>query len=322
MRPRTSSRTSASAPGTSIWHRAQVRTGATIGAECVVGRDVFIDEGVTIGDRVKIQNLALVYHGVTVEDGVFIGPGAILTNDRYPRAITSTGDLARADDWTVSPILLRDGCSIGAGAVVVAGVEVGRFATVGAGGVVTRTSRSTPSSSAARPTGSAGSAPAARASSTANGEPGGGRAAAATPPTPELSCASCGRTYAYIPDAEIARGADRPASRSTRMIPIARPDIGPEEIAAVTEVLASGMVAQGRKVRPSSRQRWADFVGVKHAIAMANGTLVADVDLRRHRPRAGRRGHHGLAHVRRDGERDPLRPARRRSSSTSSRTRT
>ena len=125
-------------PGTSIWHRAQLRTGATIGADCVVGRDVFIDEGVTIGDRVKIQNLALIYHGVTVEDGVFIGPGAILTNDRYPRAITSTGDVARADDWTVSPILLRGGCSIGAGAVVVAGVEVGRFAMVGAGGVVNR----------------------------------------------------------------------------------------------------------------------------------------------------------------------------------------
>jgi UDP-2-acetamido-3-amino-2,3-dideoxy-glucuronate N-acetyltransferase len=124
--------------GTSIWHRTQVRIGARIGAECVIGRDVFIDEGVEIGDRVKIQNLALVYHGVTVEDGVFIGPGAILTNDRFPRAITSTGDLARADDWTVSPIRLRHGSSIGAGAVVVAGTEVGEFATVGAGAVVTR----------------------------------------------------------------------------------------------------------------------------------------------------------------------------------------
>jgi acetyltransferase-like isoleucine patch superfamily enzyme len=124
--------------GSSVWHRAQIRNGATIGAECVVGRDAFIDEGVTIGDRVKIQNLALVYHGVTVEDGVFIGPNAILTNDRYPRAITPTGELARADDWVVSPILLRHGCSIGAGAVVVAGITVGRFATVGAGAVVTR----------------------------------------------------------------------------------------------------------------------------------------------------------------------------------------
>lgn len=124
--------------GSSVWHRAQVRTGARIGAECIVGRDAFIDEGVTIGDRVKIQNAALVYHGVTVEDGVFIGPNAILTNDRFPRAITRAGELARADDWTVSPILLRRGCSIGAGAVVVAGTVIGRFATVGAGAVVTR----------------------------------------------------------------------------------------------------------------------------------------------------------------------------------------
>ena len=124
--------------GTSIWHRAQVRVGASIGAECVIGRDAFIDEGVSLGDRVKIQNGALVYHGVTVEDGVFIGPGAILTNDRFPRAITATGALARADDWTVSPIVLRRGCSIGAGAVVVAGHSVGTFATVGAGAVVTK----------------------------------------------------------------------------------------------------------------------------------------------------------------------------------------
>jgi len=126
-------------PRSSIWHRAQVRVGASIGAECIIGRDAFIDEGVTLGNRVKVQNLALVYHGVTVEDGVFIGPNAILTNDRFPRAITADGALARADDWTVSPITLRTGCSIGAGAVVVAGVDVGRFATVGAGSVVTRT---------------------------------------------------------------------------------------------------------------------------------------------------------------------------------------
>jgi acetyltransferase-like isoleucine patch superfamily enzyme len=125
-------------PGSSVWHRAQLRVGATIGADCVIGRDAFIDEGVSLGDRVKVQNGALVYHGVTVESGVFIGPGAILTNDRYPRAITATGQLARGDDWTISPIRLREGCSIGAGAIVVAGTEVGCFATVGAGAVVTR----------------------------------------------------------------------------------------------------------------------------------------------------------------------------------------
>jgi UDP-2-acetamido-3-amino-2,3-dideoxy-glucuronate N-acetyltransferase len=125
-------------PGTSIWHRAQIRTGARIGADCIVGRDAFIDEGVEIGDRTKIQNAALIYHGVTVADGVFIGPGAILTNDRYPRAITPEGRLTRAEDWQVSPIRLAHGCSIGAGAIVVAGSNVGAFATVGAGAVVTR----------------------------------------------------------------------------------------------------------------------------------------------------------------------------------------
>ena len=125
-------------PRTSIWNRAQVRRGARIGAECIVGRDAFIDEDVVIGDRVKIQNAALIYHGVIVEDGVFIGPNAILTNDRFPRSITADGELARADDWVVSPIRLRTGSSIGAGAVVVAGNDVGRFATVGAGAVVTR----------------------------------------------------------------------------------------------------------------------------------------------------------------------------------------
>lgn len=124
--------------GTTVWHRAQIRRGARLGADCIVGRDVYIDAGVTVGDRVKIQNGALVYHGVTVGTGVFIGPGAILTNDRYPRAVTTSGALARAEDWTVTPTRLADGCSIGAGAVVVAGCDIGAFATVGAGAVVTR----------------------------------------------------------------------------------------------------------------------------------------------------------------------------------------
>jgi acetyltransferase-like isoleucine patch superfamily enzyme len=124
-------------PRTSVWHRAQVRSGASIGADAIIGRDAFIDEGVVLGDRVKVQNGALVYHGVTVGNGVFIGPGAILTNDRNPRAVTATGDLARAQDWTVTPIHLAEGASIGAGAVVVAGCDVGTYAMVGAGAVVT-----------------------------------------------------------------------------------------------------------------------------------------------------------------------------------------
>ncbi|HEY6057554.1 MAG TPA: acyltransferase [Candidatus Limnocylindrales bacterium] len=186
-------------PGTSIWNRAQIRTGARIGSECVVGRDAFIDEGVSIGDRVKIQNAALVYHGVTVESGVFIGPNAILTNDRYPRAITSSGELARAADWTVSPIVLREGCSIGAGAVVVAGIDVGRFATVGAGAVVTRPvpDHALVAGNPARRLGwvcSCGQ----RLTDAATGAP-----APATPaPGAELVCASCDRQFVYVPDAE------------------------------------------------------------------------------------------------------------------------
>jgi len=185
-------------PRTSIWQRAQVRAGASIGAECVIGRDAFIDEGVPLGDRVKVQNGALVYHGVTVEDGVFIGPGAILTNDRYPRAITSTGELARAADWTVSPITLRRGCSIGAGAVVVAGVDVGSFATVGAGAIVTRT---VPDYAlvAGNPARRIGWVCACGARlSDADGHP--------AKPSPEPGdpafCTTCERTFVYVPDPE------------------------------------------------------------------------------------------------------------------------
>jgi acetyltransferase-like isoleucine patch superfamily enzyme len=185
-------------PHTSIWQRAQVRTGARIGAECIIGRDAFIDEGVQIGDRVKVQNGALVYHGVTVEDGVFIGPGAILTNDRYPRAITSTGDLSRGDDWTVSPITIRHGASIGAGAIVVAGVDVGSFALVGAGAVVTR-----PVADYALVVGN----PARRLGwvcacgarlTDADGTP----AKAELTAGDEALCPSCERRYIYIPDTE------------------------------------------------------------------------------------------------------------------------
>lgn len=124
--------------GTKIWHQAQVREGVVIGKNCIIGKDVYIDFDVVIGDNVKIQNGALIYHGVTLEDGVFVGPQACLTNDKTPRAITHDGRLKAEDDWTVEPILVRYGASIGAGAIVIPPVTIGRFAMVAAGSVVTK----------------------------------------------------------------------------------------------------------------------------------------------------------------------------------------
>jgi UDP-2-acetamido-3-amino-2,3-dideoxy-glucuronate N-acetyltransferase len=185
-------------PRTSVWQHAQLRRGASLGADCVVGRDAFIDVDVPIGDRVKIQNAALVYHGVIVEDGVFIGPNAILTNDRYPRAVTSSGDLATSDDWEVSPIVLHQGCSVGAGAVVVAGVDIGPFATVGAGAVVTRSvpGHALVVGNPARRIGWV--CDCGRRLTDDGGSPVG--------PTPvegePLTCSTCGRSFEYVPEEE------------------------------------------------------------------------------------------------------------------------
>lgn len=124
--------------GTRIWHQVQVREGVIIGKNCIVGKNTYIDFEVKIGDNVKIQNNALLYHGLTVEDGVFIGPAACMTNDVFPRAITPDGQLKGNDDWEVGLIMLKYGSSIGAGAVILPNVTVGRFALVAAGAVVTR----------------------------------------------------------------------------------------------------------------------------------------------------------------------------------------
>ena len=77
--------------GTSVWHLAQVREGAVLGANCVVGRGAYVGTGVRLGDNCKLQNYALVYEPAELEDGVFIGPAVVLTNDLYPRAITPDG---------------------------------------------------------------------------------------------------------------------------------------------------------------------------------------------------------------------------------------
>ncbi len=124
--------------GSSIWHYVQIREGAVLGENCIVGKDVYIDFDVKVGNNVKIQNGAYLYHGLTVEDGVFIGPRAVFTNDVYPRAINLDGSLKGNSDWEVGPIVIRYGASIGCGAIIIPNVTVGRFALVAAGAVVNR----------------------------------------------------------------------------------------------------------------------------------------------------------------------------------------
>lgn len=124
--------------GTSVWHLAQVREGAVLGRDCIVGRGAYVGTGVVMGDACKLQNYALVYEPALLEDGVFIGPSVVFTNDHYPRAITPDGQLKRGDDWEAVGVTVRTGASVGARAVCVAPVTIGRWAMVAAGSVVVR----------------------------------------------------------------------------------------------------------------------------------------------------------------------------------------
>lgn len=121
-----------------VWGLAQVRAGAILGERTIVGRGAYVGAGVDVGSDVKIQNNALVYEPASLEDGVFIGPGAILTNDRRPRAVNPDGSLKSATDWEPVGVTVRRGASIGAGAICVAPAEIGTWALVAAGSVVTR----------------------------------------------------------------------------------------------------------------------------------------------------------------------------------------
>jgi len=124
--------------GTSIWHHCQIRPRARIGQNCILGKGVYVDADVTIGDNVKIQNYSSVYHGVTLEDGVFVGPHVCFTNDMRPRAINPDGTLKAATDWKISATLVKRGAALGANSTIRCGVTIGEWAMVGSGSVVTR----------------------------------------------------------------------------------------------------------------------------------------------------------------------------------------
>lgn len=123
---------------TRVWHLAQVREGARLGDDCNVGRGAYVGPDVVIGNACKLQNYALVYEPARLGDGVFVGPGAVLTNDEFPRAANPDLSVKSSADWVAVGVTIRDGASIGARAVCIAPVTIGRWALVAAGAVVTQ----------------------------------------------------------------------------------------------------------------------------------------------------------------------------------------
>ena len=111
------------------WAGTVLMSGARIGDGVRLGRNVVVGRAVVIGDRCKVQDGALLYEGASLGDEVFVGPGAVLTNDREPSAV---------GDWSPLGVTVRRGASIGANATIVAGVEISEGALVGAGAVVVR----------------------------------------------------------------------------------------------------------------------------------------------------------------------------------------
>ncbi len=124
--------------GCKVWHGAQIREGAVVGSGCIIGRGAYVDAGIEVGANSKIQNYALIYAPALLEEGVFIGPAAVLTNDMFPRSINPDGSLKSGSDWEANGVTVRRGAAIGARAVVLPGVEIGAWSMIGAGATVTR----------------------------------------------------------------------------------------------------------------------------------------------------------------------------------------
>jgi UDP-2-acetamido-3-amino-2,3-dideoxy-glucuronate N-acetyltransferase len=117
--------------GTKVWHFCHLMPGAIIGENCVIGQNVFIANKVVLGNNVKVQNNVSLYEGVVCEDDVFIGPSAVFTNVINPRSAVS-----RKEQFKKT--VIKKGASIGANATIICGNEIGSYAFIGAGSVVTK----------------------------------------------------------------------------------------------------------------------------------------------------------------------------------------
>lgn len=114
-----------------IWHFSHIMSGSVIGAQCILGQNVFISDGVVLGNNVKVQNNVSIYSGVICEDDVFLGPSMVFTNVINPRSA-----IMRKDQYRQT--LVKRGASIGANATILCGNNIGEFALIGAGAVVTK----------------------------------------------------------------------------------------------------------------------------------------------------------------------------------------
>jgi len=127
--------------GTKVWHQAQIRENTSIGQDCVISKNVYIDHSVKIGNKVKVQNNCSIYQAF-IEDGVFIGPHVCFTNDKVPRAVDIDGNPKSGNvenkDWKSETITIKEGASVGAAAVLLPGITIGKFAMIGSGSVVTK----------------------------------------------------------------------------------------------------------------------------------------------------------------------------------------
>ena len=117
--------------GTKIWHFTHLMPRAVVGINCIIGQNVFIDNDVVIGSGVKIQNNVSIYKGVIIEDDVFLGPSVVFTNVINPRSFVE-----RKTEF--KPTIIQKGATIGANATIVCGLEVGNYAFIGAGSVITK----------------------------------------------------------------------------------------------------------------------------------------------------------------------------------------
>lgn len=118
--------------GTRIWHFCHLMATCKVGSNCNIGQNVYIDNNVIIGNGVKIQNNVSVYNGVLIEDDVFLGPSVVFTNVINPRSF-----IERKNEFKNT--IIRQGATIGANATILCGIEIGKYAMIGAGTVVTKT---------------------------------------------------------------------------------------------------------------------------------------------------------------------------------------